>query len=264
MTVPFRTASAVVRVSEQEYEADIPDKWEQGRGAFGGLVFGILLRAAREHERDLTRVARSFACDIAGPVLVGKARVVVRELRRGRSQTNLQLELVQGAAVLASGICTMSGARGGSAPHHEPTPPPEASQLERAIEIPPLAGRPAFTEHYDYRNLGPIPLSGVKDATTFGFVREVAGEGALDASALSALLDSFWPALYPIATRPFPMTTVSFNAQFLPGDDLRADQPLFYRAHALTQREGYSVEFRELWTRERLVALNQQTFAVLG
>jgi hypothetical protein len=30
------------------------------------------------------------------------------------------------------------------------------------------------------------------------------------------------------------------------------------------QRDGYLVEFRELWTRDRLVALNQQTTAVLG
>ena len=30
------------------------------------------------------------------------------------------------------------------------------------------------------------------------------------------------------------------------------------------QSEGYSVEFRELWARDKLVALNQQTFAILG
>jgi hypothetical protein len=264
MTVPFRSATAVVPLSEAEFEADIPDQWQQGRGAFGGLIFGILLRAARAYEQDLTRVARSFACDVAGPVMVGKARVKVRELRRGRSQTNLQLELSQRDAVLASALCTMSGSRAGSAPDHEPSVPSEALQYDRAREVS-LEGRSVFTYNYDYRNLGPVPLSGAAEPVVLGFVRELAGEGELDVPALSALLDSFWPAIFSSASKGFPMTTVSFNAQFLPGiEGLSAREPLFYRARAFTQREGYSVEFRELWTRERLIALNQQTFAVLG
>jgi endo-1,4-beta-xylanase len=41
-------------------------------------------------------------------------------------------------------------------------------------------------------------------------------------------------------------------------------EPLFFRAHAHVQSAGYCVEFRELWARDRLVALNQQTFAVLS
>ncbi|MET0287715.1 MAG: acyl-CoA thioesterase domain-containing protein, partial [Polyangiales bacterium] len=123
MSVPFRVATAVARLSDDEFEADIPDKWQQGPGAFGGLTFGILLRAARAFEPDLTRVARTFACDIAGPVLVGKATVRVQALRRGRSQTNLRIELTQGGNVLASALCTMSGARTNTAPAIAPEVP---------------------------------------------------------------------------------------------------------------------------------------------
>jgi hypothetical protein len=263
MTVPFRVATAVTRLSESEFEADVPDNWQQGPGAFGGLVFGVLLRAARGFEADPARVARSFACDIAGPVLVGKATVRVRELRRGRNQTNLQLDLTQGGAVLASGICTMSGARTNSAPEISPPVPPEAKWFDRATDDGEMR-RPKFASHYAFRNLPPLPFSGAAEARVAGFVRELDNEGTLEAPELAACLDSYWPAVYSAATKPFPVTTISFNAQFLPGAPVPAQEVLFYRAYALTQHEGYSVEFRELWTRERLVALNQQTFAVLG
>ncbi|HEY6876636.1 MAG TPA: thioesterase family protein [Polyangiales bacterium] len=264
MSLPFRTATAVVRVSEHEFTAQLPNHWQQGRGVFGGLIFGVLLRAARGFEADLTRVARTFSCDVAGPVVVGEARVHVQELRRGRNQTNLQLSLSQGAQVLASALCTLSTPRGGSAPKYEPAPPVEASQFEASRELPATLIRPECTRNYHYRSLGPLPREGAKEAIAMGFVREVAGEGELDAPALSALLDSWWPGIFAVSERPFPVSTISYNAQFMPDHALPAEEPLFYRARTLTQHDGYSVEFRELWTRERLVALNQQTFAVLG
>jgi hypothetical protein len=267
MSVTFRTATQVRALAgaEGEYEALIPDGWQQGRGAFGGVVFGVLLRAARAHERDQQRVARSFACDVAGPVMTGTASVKVRELRRGRSQTNLQLELSQQGSVLASAICTLSGERTGSAPSLAPSLPPEASlPYEDALVVPPIAGGPVFGQHYEYRNLGPIPFRGGQEAIATGFVRERADDAEYDPPALSALLDSFWPAIYAVSSKPYAMTTVSYNAQFLPGPIAPVGDPLFYRARALTQQGGYSVEFRELWSRDRLLALNQQTFAVLG
>jgi acyl-CoA thioesterase len=263
MTVPFRVATAVTRLSDDEFEADIPDKWQQGPGAFGGLVFGVMLRGARAFEADLTRVVRTFACDIAGPVLVGKAKVRVRELRRGGRQSNLQLELSQGGAVLASALCTMSAPRTNTAPAVELTPPPEAAQYETAF-FDPNARRPKFARHYEYRTLGALPFSGGPEPLIQGFVRELEGEGTLDTPEFAALLDSFWPAVYSKASHVFPATTISYNAQFLPGPPISAQEPLFFRARALTQHDGYEVEYRELWTRERLVGLNQQTFAMLG
>lgn len=262
MTVPFRVATAVGRLSDGEFETDVPDTWQQGPGAFGGLVFGAMLRAARAFEQDLTRVARSFACDIAGPVLVGKAHVRVRELRRGRNQTNLQIELSQADAVLASALCTMSAARTHTAPAVELTAPLEVTRYAQATA--PTARMPRFARHYDFRLLSAEPFRGSPDAAVLGFVREVEADGTLDAPEIAALLDSFFPAIYAKAAHVFPATTISYSAQFLPGPPISAQEPLFYRSRAITQHDGYQVEFRELWARERLVGLNQQTLAMLG
>lgn len=276
MTVPFREATRVRQVAEGLFQAEVPDGWQQGRGAFGGLVFGILIRAARATEADPLRVVRSFVSDIAGPVLPGPAQVRARVLRRGKTQTNLQVELEQGGEVLALASLTLSGARQVEAPPVPVlVPPAEAARDWREAQVIPVGPPfgPAFAPHYEFRNVGPLPLSGGAQAVTAGFVREQPSAGAsaaggaeagtLDTSDITALLDSYWPALFAIAKRPMAMTTISFASQYLHVDGLRADEPLFFRAHAHVQSEGYCVEFRELWARDRLVGLNQQTFAVL-
>lgn len=272
MTVPFREATGVRQVAEGLFEADVPDGWQQGRGAFGGLVFGILLRAARAAEGDSARVVRSFVSDIAGPVLPGPAQVRARVLRRGKTQTNLHVELEQSGEVLALASLTLSGPRRVEPPPVPVLEPPaEASRDWRevpALQVGPPFG-PAFALHYEFRNVGPLPLAGGADAVTAGFVREKPGSaasafaGTLDISDVTALLDSYWPALFIISKRPMAMTTISFASQYLHVDGLAADEPLFFRARAHVQSEGYCVEFRELWARDRLVGLNQQTFAVL-
>jgi hypothetical protein len=276
MTVPFREATRVRLVAEGLFEAEVPDGWQQGRGAFGGLVFGILIRAARATETDPLRVVRSFVSDIAGPVLPGPAHVRARVLRRGKTQTNLHVELEQGGEVLALASLTLSGPRRVEAPPIPVlAPPAEASRDWREAQIiavgPPFG--PVFAPHYEFRNVGPLPLSGGDQAVAAGFVREKPsagtaaeegrGAGTLDTSDITALLDSYWPSLFAIAKRPMAMTTISFASQYLHVDGLSADEPLFFRAHAHVQSEGYCVEFRELWARDRLVGLNQQTFAVL-
>ena len=39
--------------------------------------------------------------------------------------------------------------------------------------------------------------------------------------------------------------------------------PLYYRGRAVAEFGGYFVEMRELWNGDTVVALNQQTFALL-
>jgi hypothetical protein len=269
MSVPFCDATRVRRVDDGLFEADVPDGWQQGRGAFGGLVFGILVRAACATERDPARVLRSFSSDIAGPVLPGAASVRVRVLRRGKTLSNLHAELEQAGDVVAVANLTLSGPRQVEAPMPAIEAPADALRAWREVPVIPVAPPfgPVFAPHYEFRNVGPLPFSGSAQAVNAGFIREKpleqAATSTLDAPAITALLDTYWPALFPIASRPLAMTTVSFASQYLSTAELPADEPLFFRSRALVQSEGYCVEFRELWSRERLVALNQQTFAIL-
>src|SRR5215475_158847 len=72
---PFDPAATLRATSPGVFEGDVPDGWQQGRGAFGGLVFGLLVRAMETQVADPARLLRALSGDIAGPVLPGPVRV---------------------------------------------------------------------------------------------------------------------------------------------------------------------------------------------
>jgi acyl-CoA thioesterase len=257
--LPFQAASAVERIGEHHYRTQIPDGWQQGRGAFGGLVLGILLRAMEADDPERRRVVRSLAGDVCGPVLPGPAELKVRVLRRGNNQSNLFVELTQGNAdVLAAATAVFSPPR--TAHHHAGVfaPPPPSSWRE----ITPLPVRaplgPSFAQHYEYRDAGSTPSS------VEGWIREAQPPAQLDAAALVGRLDAWFPTLFHLEGAPRPCATVSFTAEFLADPaSLPGEEPLRYRARLAGMNDGFFVELRELWQGDRPVALNQQTFAIL-
>ena len=64
--------------------------------------------------------------------------------------------------------------------------------------------------------------------------------------------------------KPRPVATVAFTMQMLTDPSmLSAAEPLAYRARMLSLADGFFVELRELWSGDRCIALNPQTFAIL-
>jgi hypothetical protein len=259
----FLSASMIERTGPGRFQARIPDGWQQGRGAFGGLVLGTLARALLADETQGNRALRTLSGDLCGPVLPGEAEIVTRVLRRGSNQSNVSAELRQGGDVLALASAVLSAPR--------PSPPVSSTSAApppsdwRALPVLPLAppNGPSFAVHYEYRSLGP-PFGPTDEARADGFVRERAPLARIDAPALIARLDAWWPTLFLVEGRLRPMATVSFVAELLVDPaSLAPAEPLRYRARLAGLHEGFCVELRELWQGEQLVALNQQTFAVI-
>jgi hypothetical protein len=265
MPTPFEVASHVTPLAALRYEAHIPDGWQQGRGAFGGLVLATLLRAMRHAEGDARRLPRSLSSDLCAPALVGPATIEVSVLRRGRNLSNLDARMIQSGDVVARASAVFSEARAVHLDASPDAPPAHAHwhAIEPAPVGPPFA--PVFTQHFAFRNTGALPFTGHARAETGGFVSEREAPAALDASAVVGLLDAWWPAVFASATQPRAAATTSFTAEFLVDPSTLAPaEPLRYRARAVAARDGFSVEFRELWSGDTIVALNQQTFALLA
>jgi len=260
----FETATAVERVGERSFQGVIPDGWQQGRGAFGGLVLGTLLRAILRCEPDPQRLARTLAGDISGPVLPGSVDIEVRELRRGSNQSNFAAELTQGGAVLAIATAVLSRARPSSRQFTRLTAP--SLQDWQSVPVVPIAPPigPTFAQHYEYRLASPWPFSGHPVPEIAGWIREQTMLSRLDAPAMIGRLDAWYPTLYVIESEPRPCATVQFTAELL-ADPTPFDPalPLRYRAEMISLREGFFLEARELWRGEELVALNQQTFVII-
>ena len=86
-----------------------------------------------------------------------------------------------------------------------------------------------------------------------------------DAASVIALLDAWWPTFWSIISSPRPVATTSFLAELLV-DPARIDpsERLFHDARMVGLAEGFFVETRALWSDDTCVAMNQQTFAILG
>jgi hypothetical protein len=265
MLATFEEASALRAAGPGRFEAAVPDGWQQGRGAFGGLVFGLLARAMEMEVADPARRLRTLSGDIAGTVLPGPATVQVELLRRGSKQTNAQARLVQAGEVLAVASGVLSAGRGVELPALELPAAPTRPGWETipVVEVQPPLG-PDFALAYEYRSTGPDPLSGARTPETAGYIRERRVPSRRDGPSVVGLLDAWWPTLWSSLTEPRPAVTISFLAELL-ADPARLDpaERLFHQAQMAAAVDGLFVELRALWSGATCVAMNQQTFAVL-
>src|SRR5688572_13491130 len=169
----FEEAIALEPITQSEYRLQVPDGWQQGRGAFGGLVLGALHAAMREHETDAARQPRTFCGELCGPAMAEQAHIVTRVLRRGNNQTNLAATLEQDGAIVAHATGTFAAPRRIAAPPalSFAAPPQPGYETTRPLAMGPPIG-PRFARHYEYRPTGPLPFSGGDEALVLGWLCE--------------------------------------------------------------------------------------------
>ncbi|MBP6632583.1 MAG: thioesterase family protein [Kofleriaceae bacterium] len=248
---------------------DVADGWQQGRGAFGGLVLGTLARAmlgeaAADGGADLA--LRTLTGELPAPTEPGPAELVVEVLRRGSSTRLLACRLLQGGQVRAHAVGLLARARPG-APRWQTLAPPVAPAWRDVVAVGPAMATmmPAFARHFEFRVTGPVPFTRGAEARCEGWVRARSPGTTRDAGFVIAHADAYWPAAFAVLAAPRPMATVTFTIELL--DDLAEldpDAPLLHRAVSPAAADGFCVETRELWGHDgRLVARNHQTFAVI-
>ncbi len=254
--VPIDELVAVPALVDGRARVDIPDTWQQGRGLFGGLVTGFLIRGLEQVAPD--RPLRSLTSEICGPVQPGDAELVVEVLRAGNAVTTAAVRLVQHGEVQAHGVGVLGkdrvpGTRAVIAP-------PSIRPRRDVAPFEPAAFAPVFARHLEFRLTGPLPFAGGSEPRVEGWMRWKQPGVRRDAAYLAACIDSFWPSIFSTEPAPRPMATIAFTFQPLgiPGD------VVYYRGTLAAQEAGYCVELRELWSEDgRLLALNQQTIAII-
>lgn len=256
------------RAGDGAFTLDVPDGWQQGRGAFGGLVLAALARAADAAVADPARTLRTLTGELVGPVQPGRADLTTEVLRAGSGVTTVAVRLAQAGEVQAYAVVTLGKPRAAyDAPPRLPPPfEADARPWREVPAIPPgIGAMPAFARHVEMRPLGPPPFtSGNATADAAGWVRARAPGARRDAAYVVFLADAWWPAVLPTFAAPRPMATLAFTLSVVGTlDGLDPEAPLYHRGRGLVARDGYAVELRELWGEDgRLIALNQQTFVV--
>lgn len=243
----------------------VPDGWQQGRGAFGGLVVAALIRAVDGFVPHAGRRLRSLTAELCGPTQPGLARIGLEMLRDGTGVSTVAARLVQAGEVQAHAVAVVGKDRASDADRQEAQPPVQAHwSVAPIVPVQPPVG-PVFAQHFVFRSTGPMPFGGGTDRVAQGWIQPKHPPKVADAAWLGLCMDAFWPVVFATATMPRPMATIAFTMQFLVNPTLLDPSlPLQYRARAVDTQAGYCVEFRELWTEDgQLVALNQQTIAVI-
>ncbi|HEY1100478.1 MAG TPA: thioesterase family protein [Myxococcota bacterium] len=258
------------RVDDVTFSFDVPDGWRQGRGAFGGLVVGAMVRAATALNDDDSRRVRSVTAELLGPVLPGRATLAVEKLRQGSGVSAVRVRLLQdsGTGVVEEQACAvvvLAKSRPGTPSFQQRAVPhiPDVNSVDVVAVEPPLG--PVFAGNFIFRPTGAFPFSGATQATAAGFIQPKLPIAAVDAAVVAACADAWWPTLYATLDAPRPMATITFALELLIDPrELDPTLPLFHEAKSETAVDGYSVEHRALWTTDgRLVAENQQLFAII-
>lgn len=239
---------------------DVPAGWEQGRGAFGGVVVGAMARAAILREPDSDRRLRAVSAEILTPVVAGAAELSVEVLKRGSGVSALDVRLRQDGEVRARGTFTLARARVTDRDLASPDPPtiPPFESVPRAPVGPPIT--PAFTQHLDFRPTGPMPFSGASAPGAEGWIHAALASEWGPPEWL-ALVDAYWPTILAVEPAPRPAVTLTFSAQ-LATPPPRG--PLYYRARALGAHDGFVGELRELFAPDgTLAVVNPQVIAIV-
>lgn len=257
-------ATRLRATNEGKYELEVPDGWQQGRGAYGGLTIASLVRAIEHFVDSPDRALRSLTAELPGPTLVGPAELSVEAARVGSGQSTVIAKLVQQGETRAVATGVLAKPRAVSV---EPFCALDAPKLRPWQELQPLSLGglgPPFARNFEYRSDGPYPFTGGREAYCEGWVKPNAPGNLSTASYLAAMCDAWWPSLFSRTTAPMAIGTVAFTMQIVSSLTLDKTSPLAYRGRVWVQSEGWFIEQRELWTASgQLLALNQQTFAII-
>jgi acyl-CoA thioesterase len=249
------------------FQLEVAAGWRQGRGAFGGLVVGALVRAIEQQVADPARKVRSVTAELPGPVEQGTAEIVVETLRRGNNVSTVRAALSQAGEIRSHAVAILGASRGTADEGWNDLARPDAAPWS-AIEPVNMAGVgpwPEFARHFEYRVVEGLPMAGGA-ARALGWVRAREPGARLDAAYIAAMIDAWWPTAFNRATAPHLMATIAFTLDIIAGvEGLDPATPLLYRAAAPVCAGGYFLETRELWGSDgRLIAINHQTFAIIS
>jgi acyl-CoA thioesterase len=263
MTNTFLRDTAVEEIGGGSYRAHISEAWFTPRGANGGFLAAIVLRAIMDCEHDEERAPRSLTLHYLRPPVEGEVRVVVTEERRGRQLTTYSARLEQDGRVCVLALAALSRDFPSSLHYAEAmpeVPPPNGLVVRDDPSLPPITHQFATQGA-----VGHPPFSGADEALTGGWIAFAGDEPSpLDAPALALLSDAWLPSVF-VLTRDFiGVPTIDLTIHFRVRTEGRTGPALaIFRSR--TSAEGFFEEDGELWSEDgTLLAQSRQLGPVLG
>ncbi len=263
MSHPFDAAIALTPQGDGVFDGATHDGYANMVGPFGGITASTLLHAAWLHPQRLGEPL-ALTVNFAGPVVEGPFRVTARALRTNRSTQHGHIELAQ-RGELAASASAVFGLRRDTWSHTEITAPPQA--LGAAVPVKGLSPRVAWPQRYDMHFVKggwpdfDNPQDEPADSHSELWIRDHPPR-PLDALALAAICDAFYPRIFRRRQRFTPAGTVTLSTCFHADAAALAAQgtrAVLGRARAQHFGGGYFDQSAEVWgDGGRLLAVSQQ------
>jgi acyl-CoA thioesterase len=267
MIPEFSRASRVTALPDGAFEGEIDVSWYQGRGAFGGLVAALFLRAIEAKSGADGRPFRTLTCHFCAPAQAGPARIEVEIQRASSAVSHVTARMIQGDGVVAIATATRARARDVGVAYCDRRMP-EAPPFEDTPSLDLSRGGPVFAQYFDFRfAYGAAPFSGASKAFFGGWLRHH-HPGPLEAPLAAAYADAWMPALFTRLTEMRPVATMAltyhFFTDFTPGLEASPGDAVLVTSRSDVAADGYAEQSNEVWTRSgTLVMTAVQLLAVI-
>ena len=249
-THPLDAALALQPDGEGRWHGHTHPAWGNMVGPFGGITAAQLLQAVCLDPRRLGEPL-SLTVNFAGPVADGPFALHTVLSRSNRSTQHWQISLLQGDAVCTTGSAVFAVRRPTwAAPELAMPVVPPADQVPVDSRAPPIAWPQRYEMRFvvggwpDYRN--PQPAD---DSRTVLWLRDQPPR-PLDAVALAALADVFYPRVFRRRQAFTPAGTVTLSTFFhadAAACAAQGDRPLLAVAQGRRFVNGFFDQSAELW-----------------
>jgi acyl-CoA thioesterase len=259
----FRRDTAVEEVGGGSYRGHVSADWFTPRGANGGFLAAIVLRAVMASEHDGDRAPRSLTLHYLRPPVEGEVSVVVTEERRGRQLTTYSARMEQDGRVCILALAALSRDFPSSLNYAATMPevaPPNGLKVRDDDHLPPITHRLATQGA-----IGHAPFSGGDQALTGGWIALAGDEPSpLDAPALALLSDAWLPSPFVLVRDFVGVPTIDLTIHFRARSE-GLTGPALAIFSSRTSAEGFFEEDGELWSEDgTLLAQSRQLGLVLG
>lgn len=258
----FERASTPNRSSEHTWTLEAVAEWQQGRTLFGGLVAAALTRAmSAELSNELP--LRHLSITFAAPINVGQTEIMTCLDRTGSSTAFTSATVHQNGS-----LTTRASAVFGSARSSAISVPPAAPTFEKdfatAEQLPYVEGLvPAFLQNIDMRwAIGDYPFTGSERGTLGGYCRFDPPSAGV--AAVVGLLDSWPPAVLPMANGLTAGSTITWNAHFVGPIPSDPEAWFEFRYDTVSCSDGYATYCGVLSHQGRVIAWTEQLAAIFG
>ena len=267
MSASFLDATRITPVGDGRYQCRFTAPWYQGRGAYGGVVGGVLLRGMEHLLADPTRPVRTLHVQFCAPAVEGEAEVRVTLERVGKLVAYATARVEGAGGVIALASATFGAARA-RAPEYVDVKRPVVPPPHEVQPVPEDVPMPTFCQFFEYRYcMGAAPYSGAEVAEVGGWIRPRVPE-VMDAALCVGLMDAYPPSVLSRVDGFRPAASVDFTLDFfhaLPRPGTRAEAHYLRTGRSRVSAEGFADDHQELWTEDGvLLAQCRQLVAVLG